>query len=84
MFIIGTADLVNKRGGGPSPFLYEMFGDDLHAAAAFSEERIKDIESRPPGDDHGPRPRYSFTQLAYYLQCPVCYKLAVVYNLAIP
>ncbi len=84
LLIIGTADLVNKRGGGPSPFLYEMFGDDLHAAAAFSEERIKDIESRPPGDDHGPRPRYSFTQLAYYLQCPLRYKFAVVYNLAIP
>jgi len=84
LLIIGTADVVNKRGGGPSPFVYEMFGDDLRAAAEFSEEKIKEIESRPPVGNRGPRPRYSFSQLAYYLQCPIRYKFAVVYNLALP
>lgn len=41
LLILETADIVNKRGGGPSPFL----------------------------------------QLAYFLQCPVRYELAVVYGL---
>ena len=83
LLIVGTADVVNKRGGGPSPFLNEMFGPDLKAAAIYSEEKVKGIESRPPsGGD--PRPRHSFSQLAYYLQCPMRYKFSVVYGLEIP
>jgi DNA helicase-2/ATP-dependent DNA helicase PcrA len=83
LLIVGTADVVNKRGGGPSPFLEEMFGQDLHAAAAYSEDKVKDIESRPPSGG-GPRPRHSFSQLAYYLQCPMRYKFAVAYGLEVP
>jgi DNA helicase-2/ATP-dependent DNA helicase PcrA len=83
LLVISTADVVNKRGGGPSPFLYEMLGPDLHAAADLSQARITDIESRLQSDQ-GPRPRHSFSQLAYYLQCPVRYKFAVIYGLEIP
>jgi DNA helicase-2/ATP-dependent DNA helicase PcrA len=75
--------VVNKRGGGPSPFLREMFGPDLRAAAAYSEEKVEKIESRPPSE-RGPRPRHSFSQLATYLQCPLRYKFAVVYGLEAP
>jgi DNA helicase-2/ATP-dependent DNA helicase PcrA len=83
LLIVGTADVVNKRGGGPSQFLYEMFGSDLRAAATWSEERVKEIESRSPaGQDV--RLRHSFSQLAYYLQCPMRYKFAVVYGLEVP
>jgi len=32
LLILGTAEVINKRGGGPSRFLNEMLGDDLHAA----------------------------------------------------
>ncbi len=83
LLVVGTADVVNKRGGGPSPFLYEMFGPDLQAAATWSEEKVKDIEShaRPKQDV---RQRHSFSQLVYYLQCPMRYKFAVVYGLEIP
>jgi DNA helicase-2/ATP-dependent DNA helicase PcrA len=83
LLIVSTADVVNKRGGGPSPFVYEMFGDDLHVAEKFSEEKIQEIESQPTAS-HGPRPRHSFSQLAYYMQCPVRYKFSVVYGLAVP
>jgi len=83
LLIVGTADLVNKRGGGPSPFLVEMFGPDLHSAAAWSLEKVKDIESRA-GKTQEPRPRHSFSELALYLQCPVRYKFAHVYGLEIP
>ncbi len=83
LLIVGTADLVNKRGGGPSPFLVEMFGPDLRAAAAWSLEKVKDIESRA-GKTQEPRPRHSFSELAFYLQCPVRYKFAHVYGLEIP
>ncbi len=83
LLVISTADVVNKRGGGPSPFLYEMLGPDLHAAADLSQARITDIESRLQGEQ-GPRPRHSFSQLSYYLQCPVRYKFAVIYGLEIP
>jgi DNA helicase-2/ATP-dependent DNA helicase PcrA len=83
LLIIGTADVVNKRGGGPSSFLTEMFGPDLYAAAAYSEDKVQEIESRP-ASNRGPRPRHSFSQLAYYLQCPMRYKFAVVYGLETP
>lgn len=83
LLIVGTADIVNKRGGGPSPFVYEMFGDDLRAAAEFSDEKIKEIESRRSGGQE-PRPRYNYSQLGYYLQCPLRYKYTVVYGLVVP
>jgi DNA helicase-2/ATP-dependent DNA helicase PcrA len=83
LLIVGTADVVNKRGSGPSPFLQEMFGPDLRAAAVYSEEKVKEIEGRPY-TEREPRPRYSFSQLAYYLQCPMRYKFAVVYGLEMP
>jgi DNA helicase-2/ATP-dependent DNA helicase PcrA len=83
LLIVGTADVVNKRGGGPSQFVMEMFGQDLEAAAAYSEDKVKDITSRQP-TDRGTRQRYSFSQLAYYLQCPMRYKFAVVYGLEVP
>ena len=75
LLIAGTADVVNKRGGGPSPFLEEMFGPDLRAAAEYSKKKVWGIESRPPSAS-GPRPRHTFSQLAYYLQCLLRSQLA--------
>jgi DNA helicase-2/ATP-dependent DNA helicase PcrA len=83
LLIIGTADVVNKRGGGPSPFLYELFGDELHAAADLTRVRIERVGSRSEAR-RGPRERHSFSQLAYFLQCPMRYKFAVVYGLQVP
>jgi DNA helicase-2/ATP-dependent DNA helicase PcrA len=83
LLIIGTADVVNKRGGGPSPFLYEMFGASLDAITDWTQAYIAEVESRP-GTHHEPRPRHSFSSLAYYLQCPLRYKFAVVYGLEPP
>jgi DNA helicase-2/ATP-dependent DNA helicase PcrA len=83
LLIVGTANVVNKRGGGPSPFLHEMFGDDLTAAADLARAYIADVESRPAAR-LGPRERHSFSQIAYYLQCPVRYKFAEVYGLQAP
>jgi DNA helicase-2/ATP-dependent DNA helicase PcrA len=83
LLILGTADVVNKRGGGPSPFLFEMLGEDLHAAADLSRALVTEIESRSTASA-GPRERVSFTQLAYFLQCPVRFKFAVVYGLELP
>jgi DNA helicase-2/ATP-dependent DNA helicase PcrA len=84
LLVLGTADVVNKRGGGPSPFLVEMLGEDLRDVADLSQAYIAEkIESSGEAST-GPRERLSFTQLAYYLQCPVRYKLAVVYGLELP
>ncbi len=83
LLILGTADVVNKRGGGPSPFLAEMFGEDLRAVADLSQKHIDEIESRTVASS-GTRERLSFSQLAYFLQCPVRYKFAVVYGLQVP
>lgn len=77
LLILGTADVVNKRGGGPSPFLKEMLGDDIKAAANAGRARIREVESAAAAKTE-PRERLSFSQLAYYLQCPVRFELAVV------
>ncbi len=82
LLLVGTADVVNKRGGGPSPFVCEMFGEDLQAAADRTREYVADVESKAAA--RGPIPRYSFSQLAHYLQCPMRYKLAEVYGLQSP
>jgi DNA helicase-2/ATP-dependent DNA helicase PcrA len=83
LLILGTADVVNKRGGGPSPFLVEMLGQDLLAAADLSQACVNEIESRTESIV-GPRERLSFSQLVYFLQCPVRYKFAVVYGMELP
>jgi DNA helicase II / ATP-dependent DNA helicase PcrA len=83
LLIVGTADVVNKRGGGPSLFLPEMFGADLRAAAQHSLEKIHGIESQKK-TSRGPRPRHSFSQLSMFLECPVRYKFAHVHGLEIP
>lgn len=83
LLIVGTADVVNKRGGGPSPFLTEMFGPDLRAAADQSLEKIQAIQSTVKINS-GPRPRHSYSELALFLDCPFSYKLAYIYGFARP
>jgi DNA helicase-2/ATP-dependent DNA helicase PcrA len=82
LLVLSTADVVNKRGGGPSPFLQEMLGDDLRSAADLGRAKILEVESGG-GEPAGPRPRFSFSQLAYYLQCPLRYKYAYHYGMAV-
>jgi len=83
LLLVGTADVVNKRGGGPSPFVKEMFGEDLLAASDLTNAYVEKVTSKAKGRS-GPRPRHSFSQLAYFLQCPMRYKLAVVYGFRTP
>ncbi len=83
LLILSTAEVVNKRGGGPSVFLHEMFGDDLKAVADYSRANILEVESRTD-KRISPRERRSFSQLVYYLQCPVRYKYAIFYGMEIP
>lgn len=75
--------MVNKRGGGISPFVREMFGEDLHGATNLANGHVEPVMSKAKGPC-GPRPRHSFSQLAYFLQCPMRYKLAVIYGFRSP
>jgi DNA helicase-2/ATP-dependent DNA helicase PcrA len=76
LLIIGTADIVNKRGGGPSEFISELAG----AGLAEAERRGKDLSRRAfrveeVGEkSHEPRLRLSYYQIANYLQCPLRYR----------
>ena len=83
LLIVGTTDVDCKKGDGPSLFVKEMFGEDLQRAADLSKSRIDEIMSHKKGHA-GPRPRHSFSQLVYFLQCPIRYKLAVVYGFQMP
>jgi len=79
LLIIGTADKVKKRGGGPSPFVKEMLGEDLENAANLTQARIDKVIS--PGEvEREPRKRFSYGELAYFQQCPMRYKFASVYG----
>jgi DNA helicase-2/ATP-dependent DNA helicase PcrA len=83
LLILGTADVVRKKGGGPSTFLHEMFGENLRAVADVTQARLDEITS-PEAATLPERSRYAFSDLAYYLQCPMRYKFAVVYGFAAP
>jgi len=83
LLLVGTADVVNKRGGGPSTFVKEMFGEDLQAPCNLENGHVEKVMSRGKVRK-GPRPRHSFSQLAYFLQCPMRYKLAMVYGFRPP
>ncbi len=83
LLIVATADVVNKRGGGPSRFVSEMFGENLKQAAQWTQEKILVINSNE-GQSSQPRRRYSFSDIIYYVQCPLRYKYAMVYGLEAP
>jgi DNA helicase-2/ATP-dependent DNA helicase PcrA len=76
LLIIGTADVVNKRGGGPSEFIRELAGDELAEAERRGRElrrrayRVEEVGEK----SHEPRLRLSYYQIAHYLQCPLRYR----------
>jgi DNA helicase-2/ATP-dependent DNA helicase PcrA len=59
-----------------------MFDENLEAATDFTKAYIDAAESRPPSDVV--KVRHSFSQLSYFLQCPLRYKFLSVYNFHIP
>jgi DNA helicase-2/ATP-dependent DNA helicase PcrA len=79
LLIIGSSNVVNKRGGGPSHFIKQLLGDNMDEALARSIRVIKSlkVESRKK-EIYEPRKRMSYSQLAYYLQCPLRYKYFVI------
>ena len=75
--IIGTSDIVNKRGGGPSRFVQELLGKDTEGALERSREILesKDIKIfSQEKKSQGPRMRLSYSRLVHFLQCPIRYK----------
>lgn len=75
--IIGTSDVVNKRGGGPSRFIQELLGKDMGGALERSKKILEsnDIKIIPQEKKtQGPRIRLSYSTLVHYLQCPIRYK----------
>lgn len=76
LLIVGTADIVNKRGGGPSEFIRELAGSGLAEAERRGKElierafRVEEVGEK----SHEPRLRLSYYQIAHYLQCPLRYR----------
>ncbi len=85
LLLIGAADVVNKRGGGPSRFIHELLGDNVEQALKRTEKVLDSIvtveESRPGSRE--PRRRLSYSQIAYFLQCPVRFKYIVEDGMAV-
>lgn len=82
LLIIGTADETSRCGSGPSVFLEEMFGQKLRSVADLTKAYIEEVESRPHPDNI--KTRHSFSQLSYFLQCPIRYKYAIKYRFHVP
>jgi hypothetical protein len=74
--------VINKRGGGPSQFLFEIFGEDLSPVKNYIDRFVKEVESVEPLHKEA-RDRLSFSKIAYFLQCPIRFKYIVVYGMKI-
>jgi DNA helicase-2/ATP-dependent DNA helicase PcrA len=80
LLIIGTSDTKSEFGDGPSIFLKEMLGKNQ--IEDVTQAYIENAESKPHSNPM--LARNSFSQLSYFLECPMRYKYAVIYNLHIP
>jgi len=80
LLIIGTSNAKTEFGRGPSIFLQEMFGNNQIEDA--TQAYVENAESKL--HPSAIMPRHSFSKLSYFLECPMRYKYAVVYNLHIP
>jgi len=79
LLIVGTSKIVNKRGGGPSHFIRELLGDDIDEALARSRRVIESLKVEAIEKKiYKPRLRISYSELAYFLQCPLRYKYFVI------
>jgi DNA helicase-2/ATP-dependent DNA helicase PcrA len=85
LLVIGTADVVNKRGGGPSRFIPELLGDDVECAIQRTEKVLKSLVEVEESTKiaYEPKRRLSYSQLAYFLQCPVRFKYIVIDGLSV-
>ncbi|MDD1753548.1 MAG: PD-(D/E)XK nuclease family protein, partial [Methanotrichaceae archaeon] len=82
LLIIGTSDAKTACDSDPSIFLKEMFGEDLEAVADLTKGYVEKVESKPCSRQT--RMRHSFSKLSYFLQCPLRYKYAVIYDFRMP
>jgi len=80
LLIIGTSDTKNESGEGHSIFLKEMLGKNQIEDS--TQSYIENAESKQ--HSNAAMARHSFSDLSYFLECPMRYKYAVVYNLHIP
>jgi DNA helicase-2/ATP-dependent DNA helicase PcrA len=81
LLIIGTSDAKSEY-GGQSVFLENMLGENLKGLTDFSHAYIENVDSKPHLESVPAR--HSFSQLSYFLECPLRYKYAVVLGLHVP
>lgn len=80
LLMIGTSNVVNKRGGGPSRFIKELLGNNMDEALERSRRILESPLKVEPiiKKTYEPRKRLSYSQLAYFLQCPIRFKYFVI------
>jgi DNA helicase-2/ATP-dependent DNA helicase PcrA len=85
LLIIGSADVVNKRGGGPSRFISELLGNNMDRAIQRTEKVLSSLVEveESTKKSYEPKRRLSYSQLAYFLQCPLRFKYMVVDGLSV-
>ena len=81
ILLIGSADKVNVRGGGPSQFISEIKENAiLHSVKDIKNRPCRDIEKTKAPE----RKRLSYSGLHTYVLCPLQYKLVYECDFAVP
>ena len=84
LLIIAASDKVTKRGNGPSRFIKEICTDEESCVSQDLRSPVCKPESTAPRESYKKRTRLSYSEIEYYMSCPLRYKFLTECGFKVP